>query len=71
MEGTEKQDGYQPLSVNPQGKVNIKKDRDYIRLQVVEQEIKEYNVIRWYVSVILVTSFLNFPPPPNPQILIS
>ena len=60
MEGTEKSDGYQPLNENkaaPSTKVNIKKDPSYLRLQVVEQEISEYNIVKFYISAILVNLF--------------
>jgi hypothetical protein len=45
----------QPEVSSPTAK---KKDNRFIRLQVVENEIKEYNILKWYLSGMMVTSDL-------------
>lgn len=44
------------------GPADRKKDKRFIRLQVIESEIKEFNILRYYLFVMMVslTAFLSF-----------
>jgi len=58
--------GYQPPSLYMSTEIKMsasdkKRDPKYIRLQVVEQEISEFNLLRYYLFGVLVSIIL----PPN------